>query len=107
MTTNYPKGTPVNISLHSEQIGEVTVDSGLLMIGDPCYSIPGPSWDVFCDAVGAGDPDSGPCEPLGPGLGIVATTTYGDGTYPVYGLYDMPGRLVGIAVLFGVDGDDE
>lgn len=93
----------------TRKIGEVCVDAGLLMVGDPCYrynseAAEASDWTSFCLALGDGGK---PAEPLGDGQGIVVPTTWGDGTYPVYGLYDMPGRLIGITVMFGVDEEEE
>lgn len=84
----------------TRKIGEVCVDAGLIMVGDPCYVIPWGSWQEFADKC-----DGDVSQPQGDGQGIVVPTTWGDGTYPVYGVYDMPGRLIGITVMFGVDED--
>lgn len=86
---------------NTRKIGEVRVDAGLIMVGDPFYVIPWHAWQEF-----AGKCDGDVSQPKGDGQGIVVPTTYGDGTYPVYGVYDMPGRLIGITVMFG-DDDDE
>lgn len=86
---------------NTRKIGEVCVDTGLIMVGDPGYL----SWGAWQEFVAKCDGDVS--EPQGDGQGIVVPTTYGDGTYPVYGVYDMPGRLIGITVMFGDDDDDE
>lgn len=78
-------------------IGEISIDSGLVWIGDPAYVIhhPTPSslgneWTDFCDILEDNgtntwtfDHDSGI-----PGLGIVSSTKEGDGFYQVVGLYE-------------------
>lgn len=93
----------------ARQIGAVAVDAGVVMIGDPCYHYNDVSeasdWPAFCDAL-TGVTGTTPVEPLGPGLGIVVETPWGDGTYPVVGMYRHD-RLVGVAVLFDRDVDDD
>lgn len=81
-----------------QHIGNVGVDAGLIMVGDPCY-VTGDSpanqlvhdWDEFCDyirkdentihhQVACGLPYA-----LGHmGAGVVVSSGYGDGEYPVY-----------------------
>jgi hypothetical protein len=80
------------------QIGTVDVDAGLVMIGDPCYSLPddasrrsavATNWARFCEAV-----DSAPhAEPLGAGVAIVVRTLHGDGEYPVMAELTSQGRI--------------
>jgi hypothetical protein len=85
------------------KIGEVGVDAGLLMIGDPCYfigeeataKVAYPTWDRFLDKqellVSEGVTQMNYV--MGhAGLGVVASTRYGDGVYPVYGLYMKEGK---------------
>ena len=70
-----------------EKIGNVFVDSGMLMVGDPCYSLHrdepydefGKGWDGFVDLTML-DKDTS----IGGGLAIVFGTLHGDGTYGVY-----------------------
>ena len=70
------------------QIGSVDVDAGVLMIGDPCYSLPDDAshrstiakdWARFCEALEGASHS----EPLGRGTAIVLRTPHGDGEYPV------------------------
>jgi hypothetical protein len=92
-----------------KQIGEIGVDAGLCWIGDPCYILHkeqppqaiGKNWDEFCDTL-----DSN-CEfrqydyDLGhPGLGVVVSTGYGDGTYPVFAEFNDEGRIAKVWVEF-------
>lgn len=73
------------------RIGSVDVDSGTLMIGDPCYLDGGFDYDKWADlSVGNGNGViPGPNDWDKPGEATVAMyTAYGDGTYPVYGLFD-------------------
>ena len=70
------------------QIGTVDVDAGVIMIGDPCYSLPDDAsrrsavakdWTLFCEALEGASHS----EPLGRGAAIVLRTLHGDGEYPV------------------------
>jgi Protein of unknown function (DUF4241) len=99
----------------SKQIGEIGVDAGLCWIGDPCYILHkeqppqaiGKDWDGFCDTLYPN------CEfrqydyDLGhPGLGVVVSTGYGDGTYPVFAEFNEDGRIAKVWVEF-IGRDDE
>ena len=86
-------------NLKWEHVGNCGVDAGMLMVGDPCYFIGpnsdasksyGNSWGTFMEMYH--DREKGQIKhqlnfALGhEGLGVVAGTAYGDGTYPVYAL---------------------
>jgi len=74
------------------RIGEVGVDAGMVMVGDPCYFVGKDAtvnkrcktWqqackEVFCKEVFCKD------TPMNVyGLGVAVGTTHGDGCYPVY-----------------------
>src|SRR5688500_13918753 len=77
-------------------IGFVGVDSGQIMIGDPCYTLPykqfsedpsvkGRTYDTLLNAY---DEDGSNrqlhLEPFGDGIVQVVSSGYGDGYYPVY-----------------------
>jgi hypothetical protein len=75
-------------------IGTCGVDSGMLMVGDPCYFIGDQTtiharckdWktackEVFCKGDVALNRDA-PMDVYG--LGVAIATTHGDGCYPVY-----------------------
>jgi hypothetical protein len=81
-----------------KEIGFAGVDSGLLMIGDPCYFVGKKSdaqnrfadWSKFLEE-----------HPTNPqmkyarghdGLGVAFQTTHGDGAYPVYVKTNEAGR---------------
>jgi len=77
------------------RVGEIGVDAGLCWIGDPCYVLHteppksiGRDWAAFCNILHKAA--QGPTAKqfnydLGhPGLGVVVSTGYGDGVYPVY-----------------------
>lgn len=70
-----------------EQIGEIGVDAGLVMVGDPCYinseDHPVKDWYKFCSALDGKTTQLN--YSLGhAGLGVVVQSGYGDGVYPVY-----------------------
>lgn len=82
------------VSMSKEQVGIIGVDAGMVMVGDPCYFWPDgegrsahtdaiPTWAELCHK-------TGPCNTQlnyakgHAGLGVVVSTTHGDGTYPVY-----------------------
>jgi len=70
-----------------EKAGAVSVDSGMIWIGDPCYVVskdaikPFPSWDKFCaehtkkEKNGAANFDY---------TGVAVHSGYGDGIYEVF-----------------------
>ncbi len=108
-----------------EQIGTVCVDAGIVMIGDPCYTLSDNAshrtdiarvWDRFCEQTFAPGPhqkghrDGEAVEPLGEGVGLVVSTGYGDGEYPVYVEYEGT-RIARLVVEFineeEEDEDDE
>ena len=110
-----------NSNLEWRLLGHVGVDAGVLMVGDPCYFI-GPDstaqkaypggWEEFCEKQFAGFADNKEdvtqmdfARGHG-GLGVVSGTAYGDGSYPVYGLFRVGGvRCLAMTVVTGDDGD--
>jgi hypothetical protein len=103
------------------EIGVVAVDSGQLMLTDPCY-VDG-SWNPDTDApddwgMNAEQPDEfsyhGACcqtlsEKLGgqlnfpdgiKGAGVAVSTGWGDGIYPVFAIYNEEGRVVKVEIEF-------
>lgn len=110
--------TPTNQRL---RIGSVSVDSGQVMIGDPCYLDNWVANDYSSEAQAAGSRDydyaSACAATLSPlkageladGLSVVTSTAWGDGSYPVYVTYNEHGRVTKIEVLFDEDEveDDE
>ncbi len=75
-----------------QKVGEIGVDAGLCWIGDPCYIIGTQtrweSWSDFCEELHAKFSDSDntvsfPYDLGHEGLGVVVSTGYGDGVYPV------------------------
>ena len=90
-------------------IGSVYVDAGIVMIGDPCYTLPDDGshrdeaardWHTFCDSLYGDDRDTlHGVEPMGQGVGIVVQSGYGDGEYPVVAEYE-DGRVKSVTVKF-------
>lgn len=104
--------------------GCVSVDSGLVMVGDPCYTIHksitapkdydrlpkafGKSWDDFCTNTlhKAGkhfdraylEHDSGAA-----GLAFIEGNFGGDGLYPVYEITDKNGRVKQLIIDFDAE----
>lgn len=75
------------------KVGEVGVDAGLLMVGDPCYFIGKDasiserceSWNQACDDLFCAPGSNNRDKPFDVyGLGVAIATTHGDGTYNVY-----------------------
>ena len=105
-----------NINMR-KQIGEIGVDAGLCWIGDPCYILHtdqppqaiGKDWNEFCDLLHA-DGQYPVCKQFAydlghDGLGVVISTGYGDGVYPVYAEFNEEGRVARVSVEF-IDPDD-
>ena len=110
-----------------ELIGHIMVDSGQVMVGDPCYL---EQWggDEFHshgapdrDYVGTGTYDyDGACTAtlskeqsgvLGRGLAIVASSGLGDGSYPVYAEFSDEGswgrRVSKLVIDFELEDEEE
>lgn len=91
-----------------ELAGEVWVDSGTLMIGDPCYLDGGFDYEKWTaeegDHMGR---IPGPSDFADPGKGgtFAAYTAYGDGVYPVYVKRDRDGKIT--AMLVDTDPDED
>ena len=84
-------------------LGEAGVDSGALMISDPCYADMVSKWLNGKEFSRDNQLDY----PMGhPGLGVQARTAYGDGTYKVYGLCSDGDKTRAHAMLV-ITGDEE
>ena len=68
-------------SVERIKIGECGVDSGTLMIGDPCYCFDDEDRDAVFSEIGTGLFGTAH---LPFGTGVVASTGYGDGVYEVF-----------------------
>lgn len=93
-------------------IGFVSVDSGSVWVGDPCYVIPSEaadsveSWSDYCDAldkINHWTSGKSFCQPLGQGIGLHVQTRYGDGSYPVFAEVNSDGSISNVTIDF----DDE
>jgi hypothetical protein len=98
--------------LRKELIGHVGVDSGQLMIVDPCYVDSHWVKEEF-----AGDHGSntfsynGACQTtvnrqfgelvIGMTSAVVFSSGYGDGVYPVYGYFNEDNRIVKVTIIMG------
>lgn len=82
-----------------ETVGHIGVDAGIVMFVDPCYIVEDEKWGEFCDELFANE-QNGVTHMRG---GIVTSTLYGDGSYPVQVRRNSDGRVVEVRVLF----DDE
>ena len=87
--------------MRMEKIGSFGVDSGTVMIIDPCYikDIDNPKFkDCNLDKLyeTLADQDTAT---LGKSFAVASRTGYGDGVYPVYALY-KDDRVMGIFVDF-------
>jgi len=91
-------------------IGHIGVDSGLVMIGDPCYANyedhkdhPIHDWNEFCKSL---EFSSGPIMKSldftagHEGLGVIVTSGCGDGMYPVTAETDKDGTITSITIDF-------
>lgn len=95
-------------------IGSFGVDSGQAMVGDPCYLDTWKPWNSeehnFEDHVNHEGEFGylGACNAtlkegygeLGLGSGVVFTTGYGDGVYPVYAEFNEDARISKIVIDF-------
>ncbi len=102
-------------------IGNFAVDSGQAMIGDPCYLDEWKPWDSEAVKFDEHPKHAGEYGYLGAcnatltegygelnrGSGVVFTTGYGDGLYPVYAIMNEDGRIAGVFVDFDGMVEDE
>lgn len=82
-----------------QKIGKISVDAGIVWIGDPCYIkdnffLP---WSKFCNKLGIGVKEfpEGLCLPSG----------YGDGSYIVYAEHGRDGVIQKVMIDFTGDED--
>ena len=93
------------------QVGTVGVDSGQIMVIDPCYVLDGGDYDAACNA-SLQEAKAGQMI-LGTGAlrqGVCTSTGIGDGGYPVYVEYvdlgDWGRRVKSITVEFIADDEE-
>jgi len=96
-------------------IGKIMVDAGIIMIGDPCYSLHrddkfpefGDSWDEFCNILEQNNFDQKNTINIGNGLAIVVSSGWGDGIYNVYARH-REGRIAAVLIDFmGISEEDD
>ena len=89
-----------------ERIGSVGVDSGTMMLGDPCYISDdkrlhsNKGWSKFCEEIFTKQFDSMGYTQIGRGTAVVTETGGGDGEYPVYITRSREGRVKSLTVVF-------
>lgn len=92
-----------------EEVGLIGVDAGVCWVGDPCYILHaekapadiGKNWGEFCDKLEEkGRPAQFNYDMGHAGLGVVVSTGYGDGSYPVYVRRNSEGRIAEVRVVF-------
>lgn len=113
-----------NSITRTEVIGTFGVDSGTVMIIDPCYvlkdeRVPDPQGtrfgetseylrtvDATCEA-----PWYGPVKldeyHDAPGMGVVCSTLHGDGEYPVIAEFNSSGKIVRLIIDFDPEDEDD
>lgn len=85
-----------------ETIGHFGVDSGTVMVGDPCYVVPDENWSDWCmefernEHQRVAEMDAGY---------FAITTPHGDGSYPVKARRNDYGQIVEIRIQLGWDGE--
>lgn len=91
-----------------EQVGVVGVDAGLVWLGDPCYILHtrkpkaiGKDWGDFARTLDRGSDTQQMNHDKGhPGLGVIVTSGYGDGEYPVEVRRLEDGTIAEVRVVF-------
>ena len=101
--------------MKKELLGHVSVDSGLIWVGDPCYVLHkdkenkpeaiGKDWSDFCDLLSTTKGTSFTFDAGHEGLGIAITGFGGDGTFPVTAEIDDKTGLVN-SVTINFNGGD-
>ncbi len=97
------------------KVGYIDVDAGICFVGDPCYSMPddGSSretvkdWHKFCELISDKDVIQLNHKAGHPGMGMVVSTGWGDGTYPVYIKRNSDGRVAEVRVAFDSDEEED
>jgi hypothetical protein len=97
--------------MSEKYIGGVAVDSGQVMIVDPCYVTTGDNYRIICDATlspeGGDEVDFACIGGSGTACAVAHTTRYGDGVYPVYADMDKEGRILSLRIVFADDENED
>jgi hypothetical protein len=109
-------------------VGEVGVDAGMVMVGDPCYlntygkeSTDGFEWvesevdaqkstkkfDYSYSGACAATLGEDSAGELGRAAAVAVSSGYGDGVYPVYATYNHEGRITKLEVVFVAEDDED
>ncbi|AND39598.1 DUF4241 domain-containing protein [Cytobacillus oceanisediminis] len=83
-------------SISLERIGSVGVDSGMLMITDPCYVKE--ATDEKCEEIYEATKEEGAAQILN-SYALGFNTAYGDGIYDVYAKKDENGRIIKVEIV--------
>lgn len=85
-------------------IASIGVDSGHVLIVDPCYMLEGERYEALCTLAAQQQQGSGEVVLASPsgglGNGVLARTAYGDGEYKVIAHRDQYGRNIALTVVF-------
>ncbi len=88
------------------KVGDIAVDTGNIIVADPCYVLKGEATDgiTFEHAVGLDlpkMPDEAVRSLAEEGNGLLIQTGYGDGLYPVFAMIE-DGRVMSLRIDFTV-----
>lgn len=91
-----------------EKAGFVTVDSGLMQLGDPCYTSEGVP-QVVLDRISKREMSDNDINQIdhekgNPGKAVVVYTGYGDGIYPVFIERNKEGQILSVMIDFDIYG---
>jgi|LULN01.1.fsa_nt_gb hypothetical protein len=88
---------------YEKKVGTTCVDSGTICITDPCYIIDRYNEDKYIDMANRLGNDNNYTPLFYPDihLGVVHSTRYGDGEYPIIATYDKDDLVVSVRVDFG------
>ena len=100
-----------------EKVGVVGVDAGLVWLGDPCYILHtkkpkaiGKAWGDLAKSLDlrlGNDAVQMNYDKGHPGLGVIVTSGYGDGEYPVEVRRLEDGTIAEVRVVFVREQDDK
>ena len=99
-----------------KQLGYISVDSGTVLVADPCYWLKSDKeenlkenetrWGRFCEEIGSDTVHEFEHGSGFIGKGIMLGGFGGDGVYPVFAEYDKNGRQTRLIVEFGYDEEE-
>lgn len=92
-----------------EKVGYITVDAGIVQLGDPCYTSDdrnhADDWGGFCDKLIPGMKEGNGTYQVkhdngNPGKAVVVNSGFGDGAYPVEVKRDKDGTIREVRIKF-------